>query len=338
MSSRRNRNKKAQTSAAKVLSESDGDNSSETVLTNGAYDRERDTLWKTIDRNSEATEKIKSTVNKIVNTLEKYNLILMGSGTDNDGGLVGTVNKHTKMVSEQNEMFKKALHEIIEIKAEDLVKHNMQQSAQGPTDENIVSNLEVAQLLKENQALKTEMQQIRNANQTLQINLDATKCELRSLKDEFLMNLERQNEDTLVIHGISESEGESTSGLEEEVNRIISTNLSITTPCAEAYRIGKKGPSPRVIKVRWDNQKHCRVILEKHKKLPDGIYVNKDRPFILREVRRKIREKAKELWSNNIEYDYRDLGLFYNGKFHHYTELELSTKKSGKNQHQRDGA
>lgn len=69
------------------------------------------------------------------------------------------------------------------------------------------------------------------------------------------MNLERQNENTLVIHGISESEKETTSGPEEEVNRIVSTNLSITTPCAVAYRIGKKGPVPRVIKVGLDNQK-----------------------------------------------------------------------------------
>lgn len=170
--------------------------------------------------------------------------------------------------------------------------------------------------------LKLEIQRLQKENKTLSQKLESANTEIRTLRDEFLMNLERQNETTLVIHGIEEEEGETTEDLEEKVNNLVSSTCNIPITCSEAFRVGKKGHKPRVTKVRWDNQKHCQKILEKHRVLPKGIYCNKDRPFLLREIKRKIREKAKELWASNIEYEYKDLGLIYDGIFHHYTEWE----------------
>jgi hypothetical protein len=172
-----------------------------------------------------------------------------------------------------------------------------------------------------NRALIEQNRAIREENDALKKEMKSTKDELRALKDEFLMNLDRQNENTLVIHGLQEAEGESEIDLQTKVNNIVATNCGLSAPCAEAHRVGKKGPNPRVIKVRWENQKHCRNILEKHKSFPKGIYFNKDRPFMLREIKRKIRNKAKELWESNTNFEYKDLGLFYNGTFHHYTEF-----------------
>ncbi len=126
------------------------------------------------------------------------------------------------------------------------------------------------------------------------------------------MNLDRQHEDTLVIHGLPEQKDESEKE-QEKIDCIVAPNFASPVACVDAYRVGKKGTKPRVIKVRWDNQKHCRNILENHKKFPKGIYFKKDRPFMLREIKRKIREKAKEPWESNTRCNYKDLGLIYNG-------------------------
>lgn len=183
---------------------------------------------------------------------------------------------------------------------------------------------EIRELKREMVQLKTENRDLRIELQNSKSNLATTNRELRTLKDEFLLNLERQTDNSLVVHGISESDTESETDLKKEVDRILASSLETPIRCLEAFRVGKKGTKPRVIKARWECQKHCKTILENYKKYPAGIYFNKDRPFILREIRRKIRAKAKELWEKNIKYEFKDLGLIIDGKFHHHSEFGLA--------------
>jgi hypothetical protein len=310
MSNRKNRNKLKQISAAEVLTTSEVSNNAASLLP-GTKDLDVGCLAKILKFiEGQLGENTKFENTLLAHTKMFGDVIKSAQNSDKIiQRLVGSIEDLTSMATTQTK-------ELKDLKLANIVKQKKQPSSETPhTDENA--------------ALKVEMQQLRKENQALRSSLEASKLELRTLKDEFLMNLERQNDNTLVIHGISESVDETSIKLEEEVNQIISSSLSVPTPCAEAFRIGKKGASPRVIKVRWDNQKHCRMILENHKNLPSGIFVNKDRPFLLREARRKIREKAKELWANKIEYEYRDLGLIYNGEFHHYTELDQSGNKVG---------
>jgi hypothetical protein len=319
MSTRKNRNKKAQPSAAEVLSATDLTINKETVLAGGTTEMDLPTITKHM-------QDIVKLQKQQGNMLVEYGSMIKNLASCNDRMSI-TLEDVTGIVKIQQKEFGA-------LKIANLTKENPSFS-QPSNNINADLKAELQQLRQENRAIKAERSQLCKDNQALKFDLEAAKStisqikrELRSLKDEFLLNLERQNENALVIHGIPESKDESNTSLEDEVNRIVSTNFNIATTCAEAYRIGKKGSSPRVIKVRWDNKKYCRDILENYKKLPVGIFVNKDRPFILREAKRKIREKAKELWANKIEYEYRNLGLVYNGKFHHYTELEQSTKNN----------
>lgn len=114
-----------------------------------------------------------------------------------------------------------------------------------PSNINADLKAELQKLRQENRAMKTERSQLCEDNQALKLDLETAKMiisqnrrELRSLKDEFLLNQEQQNENTLVIHGIPESKDESNTDFEHEVDRILSKNLNIATTCAEAYRIG----------------------------------------------------------------------------------------------------
>ncbi len=43
---------------------------------------------------------------------------------------------------------------------------------------------------------------------------------------------------------------------------------------------------------------------------------------MLREIKRKIRENAKDFWESNAEYENNDPGLNFDEKFHHYTHFD----------------
>lgn len=296
---------KRQPSAAAILSESNVDKDPNDDLADkidcqiretGAVTKElyRAVLNQICDLQEKAKKEKEEWQEKSLRTLERQQETL------------NLINEKYKDVIDENKKMQKTI-EFLKEKFVSLAGQNKTVTAKG----NPSANSDVQKLKEENLALKREM--------------EATKSELRALKDEYLLNLERQNESTLVVHGLPEHEDESEKDLQMEVDRIITSTLDVPVACVEAHRVGKKGENPRVVKVRWENYKHCRDILDRHKNLPKGIYFNKDRPFILREIRRKIREKAKELWQNKIEYEYKDLGLNYNGKFHHYSEFEGPT-------------
>ncbi len=93
---------------------------------------------------------------------------------------------------------------------------------------------------------------------------------MRTLKDEFLLNLDRQHEDTLIIHGVPEQEDESENALQKKVDCIVAPILEIPATCVEAHRVGKIGPKPRIVKVRWENQKTAVIFWKCTKNIQKG--------------------------------------------------------------------
>lgn len=307
--------KKKTPSAATILSTSDVNvnNNKEAVLPSASDEKAVEMIVTYLTKHADQFNTIVSAQcenRKQVEELQSACALM----TKKFGNLVGTIENITSIV-------KQATKDVADLQMLKLGSQLKQPTSPHQNKDIAAQKAELQQLRNENLALKSEMQQLKKENSALRSGADSLKGELRTLKDDFLLNLDRQHEDTLVIHGILEKEGESEQDLQEKVNQIVAPILNSNATCTEALRLGKKGQKPRVVKVRWENQKHCRTILEQHRNLPKGIYINKDRPFVLREIKRRIRDKAKTLWDNNIDYEYKDLGLIYNGKFHHYTEF-----------------
>ncbi len=61
-----------------------------------------------------------------------------------------------------------------------------------------------------------EILHLKDENRALRKEVGALKEEMKNLKDEFLMNLDRQHEDALVIHGLPKQEDESEKELQEK--------------------------------------------------------------------------------------------------------------------------
>jgi len=57
--------------------------------------------------------------------------------------------------------------------------------------------------------------------------------------------------------------------------------------------------------------------------MPKSLYLNKDVPVQLREIGKKIRKKAGELYHKKINYEYRINGICIDGVFCHHSEIVL---------------
>lgn len=319
MSRGKKHGKNKQPSAATILSTSGVNNNTEEVIPSASDEKAVEKIVTYLKTHADQFKMMILAQSKNVKNVEDL-ASACDKLTNKFGSLTGIIEGIQSIVQQQTK-------DVAALKLTNLSNELKQPDTSLQNNDHASQKAEILQLRNENLALKSEMQQLKKENTALRLGTDALKGELRTLKDDFLLNLDRQHEDTLIIHGIPEKEGESEKDLQEEVNRIVTPILNSNVTCTEAVRLGKKGLKSRVLKVRWEHQKHCRAILEQHRNFPKGIYFNKDRPFVLREIKRRIREKAKTLWDTNINYEYKDLGLIYNGKFHHYTEFEPFASK-----------
>ena len=126
-------------------------------------------------------------------------------------------------------------------------------------------------------------------------NNDDTKNKLRTLED-------RSRRDKLIFDGIEEWEEESWADTEQNLKDTLSDILGIQNVKIErAHRVGDKKRSPcRTIVAKLSSFKMKeRILAEAKKRKPKGIQIYEDFLKATVEIRKKNREKVKELRAQN---------------------------------------
>jgi len=161
-----------------------------------------------------------------------------------------------------------------------------------------------ATLYEKIEGFQTDLNKCHENNAELKRQLDEANTRIRDLEDTKIMAMDRLNSNYLILNGIQETGGETAETLTRKVNLILQQHIDRDMPCTSANRVGRNGSENRPIRIYWMNQEHRNYVLTKSKYLPKGLYLNKDIPAQLREISKKIRKKAGELYRQNIRYEY----------------------------------
>lgn len=169
--------------------------------------------------------------------------------------------------------------------------------------------------------LEKQFEGMKEDHKELESKNSENSMKIRDLEDAQLQAMDRLNPNHLILNGIYEKADERPEEVAPAVNRIIRVNLGLQAPCTTAYRVGKIGGNNRPIRIYWVNQEHRNQVLNNSKHLPEKVYLNKDVPLQLREINKKLRKKAGELYRKNVPYEYRLNGIVVNGALLHHSEI-----------------